>query len=79
MSSNDFDYSERYSDDFYEFRHVVVPPQVRKHPHITGMVLMTEQQWRAMGVQQSRGWEHYAFYHPEPHVLLFRRPLNQQQ
>jgi len=27
-----------------------------------------------LGVQQSRGWAHYAVYHPEPHVLLFRRP-----
>jgi cyclin-dependent kinase regulatory subunit CKS1 len=28
-----------------------------------------------MGVQQSRGWEHYACHKPEPHILLFRRPL----
>ena len=28
-----------------------------------------------MGVQQSRGWEHYAVHKPEPHILLFRRLL----
>ena len=28
-----------------------------------------------VGVQQSAGWEHYAIHEPEPHVLLFRRPL----
>ena len=28
-----------------------------------------------MGVQQSRGWVHYAIHRPEPHILLFRRPL----
>ncbi len=28
-----------------------------------------------MGVQQSRGWEHYACHRPEPHILLFRRKL----
>ena len=28
-----------------------------------------------MGIQQSRGWQHYATYRPEPHILLFRRPL----
>ena len=25
-----------------------------------------------MGVQQSRGWQHYAIHRPEPHVLLFK-------
>jgi cyclin-dependent kinase regulatory subunit CKS1 len=37
--------------------------------------LMSETEWRALGIQQSRGWEHYANHRPEPHVLLFRRPL----
>ena len=32
-------------------------------------------EWRGIGVQQSRGWEHYACHRPEPHILLFRRPL----
>ena len=36
---------------------------------------MTEMEWRGIGVQQSRGWEHYAYHRPEPHILLFRRPL----
>lgn len=55
--------------------------------------LLTETEWRQLGVQQSRGWVHYAIhkyvlitlclslspndvlYRPEPHILLFRRPL----
>jgi cyclin-dependent kinase regulatory subunit CKS1 len=37
--------------------------------------VMTEMEWRGIGVQQSRGWEHYAYHRPEPHILLFRRPL----
>ena len=37
--------------------------------------LLTEPEWRALGVQQSRGWVHYATHRPEPHILLFRRPL----
>lgn len=36
---------------------------------------LTEVEWRGIGVQQSRGWEHYALHRPEPHILLFRRPL----
>ena len=30
-------------------------------------------------MQQSRGWIHYAIHKPEPHIMLFRRPLNFQQ
>ena len=29
-------------------------------------------EWRAIGVQQSRGWVHYAIHRPEPHIMLFR-------
>jgi cyclin-dependent kinase regulatory subunit CKS1 len=36
---------------------------------------MAEAEWRNIGVQQSRGWQHYAHHRPEPHILLFRRPL----
>lgn len=36
-------------------------------------------EWRGIGVQQSRGWVHYAIHRPEPHIMLFRRPLNYQQ
>ncbi len=37
--------------------------------------LLAESEWRSYGVQQSRGWEHYAVHKPEPHILLFRRAL----
>ncbi len=37
--------------------------------------LLSETEWRSVGVQQSRGWMHYAIHRPEPHILLFRRPL----
>ncbi|CAH2060378.1 unnamed protein product [Thlaspi arvense] len=36
-------------------------------------------EWRAIGVQQSREWVHYAVHQPEPHIMLFRRTLNYQQ
>ncbi|KAL3319996.1 Cyclin-dependent kinases regulatory subunit 2 [Cichlidogyrus casuarinus] len=36
--------------------------------------LMTEHQWRALGIQQSLGWVHYMIHKPEPHIILFRRP-----
>ena len=37
--------------------------------------LLSESEWRAIGVQQSMGWVHYLVFPPEPWVLLFRRPL----
>lgn len=57
-------------------RHVILPADkaksLPKPPR-----LLTEDEWRALGVQQSRGWEHYAIHKPEPHVLLFRRLLSE--
>jgi hypothetical protein len=38
-----------------------------------------QNEWRAIGVQQSRGWVHYAIHRPEPHIMLFRRRINYQQ
>lgn len=58
--------------NFVSCRHVVLPKElVRLVPKSH---LMTENEWRAIGVQQSRGWVHYMIHQPEPHILLFRRP-----
>ena len=43
------------------------------------VMCVVQHEWRALGVQQSGGWVHYAIHPPEPHVLLFRRPLGYQQ
>ncbi|RWR94791.1 cyclin-dependent kinases regulatory subunit 1 [Cinnamomum micranthum f. kanehirae] len=86
-------YSDKYFDDIYEYRHVVLPPEVAKllpknrllsearACHISPVVIFPKflNEWRAIGVQQSRGWVHYAIHRPEPHIMLFRRPLNYQQ
>lgn len=65
-------YSDKYYDDVYEYRHVVLPKEIaalvpKKH-------LMSDAEWRGIGVQQSEGWVHYMVHEPEPHILLFRRP-----
>ncbi|XP_075679875.1 cyclin-dependent kinase subunit 30A [Dermatophagoides pteronyssinus] len=73
MSSKDFYYSDRYYDDKYEYRHVVLPKEYSKL--IPRTHLMTEAEWRALGVTQSQGWIHYMIHEPEPHILLFRRPI----
>ena len=41
--------------------------------------LLSENEWRSLGVQQSRGWVHYEIHRPEPHILLFRRPSGTDQ
>lgn len=67
------EYSEKYTDDAFEYRHVILPKELAKN--LPKARLLGEQEWRGIGVQQSRGWQHYAIHRPEPHILLFRRPL----
>mmetsp|Transcript_352 Transcript_352/g.975 ORF Transcript_352/g.975 Transcript_352/m.975 type:complete len:95 (-) Transcript_352:540-824(-) len=71
--SHDIEYSEKYADDDYEYRHVILPKHISKTAP-KGR-LLTEAEWRGLGVTQSRGWGHYAMHKPEPHILLFRRPI----
>eukprot|EP01147_Barroeca_monosierra_P010016 gene10016-2190_t len=66
-------YSAKYFDDIYEYRHVFLPQELASR--VPQDKLMTETEWRNLGVQQSRGWIHYMHHRPEPHILLFRRKL----
>jgi cyclin-dependent kinase regulatory subunit CKS1 len=70
---DEIEYSEKYNDDIYEYRHVLLPKNIYKQ--MPKGRLLTENEWRALGVQQSRGWAHYEIHRPEPHILLFRRPI----
>ena len=87
-------YSDKYTDEHYEYRHVMLPKELAKMVPKTH--LMSETEWRNLGVQQSQGnfefdkkkkksktefqsftgWVHYMTHDPEPHILLFRRPLS---
>ncbi|KAK9708907.1 transcription factor [Basidiobolus ranarum] len=69
-------YSDRYSDDEYEFRHVTLPKPLVKY--VPKERLMSEEEWRGLGVTQSPGWEHYMVHAPEPHILLFKREKDYQ-
>ncbi|KAJ8905419.1 hypothetical protein NDN08_001926 [Rhodosorus marinus] len=71
MSTQNIQYSEKYYDDQFEYRHVILPKDIAKY--VPRSRLMSEEEWRALGVQQSRGWVHYAIHRPEPHILLFKR------
>ena len=71
------EYSEKYQDESHEYRHVILPRELAKRisERLKQNKLLKEDEWRGLGVQQSRGWEHYAIHRPEPHILLFKRPL----
>ncbi|KAL8647952.1 MAG: hypothetical protein Q9210_005257 [Variospora velana] len=58
-------YSSRYSDNEYEYRHVQLPKDMIKR--------MPKDYF-----DPSKGWEHYEVHEPEPHILLFKRPINYQ-
>ncbi|EFN57029.1 hypothetical protein CHLNCDRAFT_21447 [Chlorella variabilis] len=55
-------------------RHVRLPPDIVQL--VPKGRLMSEVEWRGIGVQQSRGWVRFAVHQPEPHILMSRRPLD---
>ena len=59
------------------FRHVMLPKDLLKL--IPKGKLMSEDEWRGIGVQQSQGWVHYMVHTPEPHILLFRRLITNHE
>lgn len=68
-------YSQRYSDDTNEYRHVILPREYY-HNYVPDEMkgrLLTEAEWRSLGIQQSLGWVHYELHRPEPHIFLFKR------
>lgn len=69
-------YSEKYYDDENEYRHVILPKELGKL--VPRARLMSEDEWRMIGVQQSVGWRHYMIHRPEPHILLFKRQKPRQ-
>ncbi|KAI6028574.1 cyclin-dependent kinase regulatory subunit [Pisolithus orientalis] len=59
-------YSDRYTDDHYEYRHVILPKPLLKFipkeffDEKEGTLrLLTEAEWRGIGITQSLGWQHY--------------------
>jgi cyclin-dependent kinase regulatory subunit CKS1 len=70
-------YSDIYSDDVFDYRHVIMPTSVVSKVRALIAVprgFLTEEQWRSVGVQMSKGWVHYSWHQPELNLLLFRRP-----
>uniref|UniRef100_A0A4W5MV86 Cyclin-dependent kinases regulatory subunit n=1 Tax=Hucho hucho TaxID=62062 RepID=A0A4W5MV86_9TELE len=64
MSQKQIYYSDKYDDEKFEYRHVMLPKDIAKRVPKTH--LMSETEWRNLGVQQSQGWIHYMIHQPEP-------------
>lgn len=56
---------------FFTTRHVLLPKQLAKL--VPQSRLMTEAEWRKLGVTQSRGWVHY-LYHAPGKIFVFALP-----
>ncbi|XP_058389800.1 cyclin-dependent kinases regulatory subunit 2-like [Diceros bicornis minor] len=69
--------SDKYFDEHCQYRHVMLPRELSKQ--VLKTHLMSEGDWRRLGVQQGLGWVHYMMHEPEPYILLFRRPLTKDQ
>lgn len=67
-------YSEKYSDEVYEFRYVSLPKEIYYKIRDKEENL-TEDECIDLGIQQSEGWVNYGRFAGEPYILLFRRPL----
>ncbi|KAJ7578418.1 cyclin-dependent kinase regulatory subunit [Mycena floridula] len=61
-------YSDRYTDDFFEYRHVTLPREIvhaipksywNREYDTKVLRLLSEDEWRGIGVMQSPGWSHY--------------------
>lgn len=71
-------FSEKYFCDGLEYRHVIFPKELYTLiPHQFVNRLLSEPEWRRLGITMSSGWVHYELHGPEPHIFLFRRPATQ--
>lgn len=70
MTEIKFQYSQAYADDKFEYRVVDV---AGKLPRTEGN-FMTEDEWKAIGMQMSKGWVHcsWGIYRNQ---LIFKRPI----
>ncbi|KAJ1533950.1 hypothetical protein HK096_004509 [Nowakowskiella sp. JEL0078] len=70
-------FQEKFSDEKYEYRNIKLPRKllgVMPDFFYEGR-LLSQKEIYSIGIRQSAGWSHYEIHKPEPHVLLFRRPI----
>ncbi|XP_047633235.1 cyclin-dependent kinases regulatory subunit 2-like [Phacochoerus africanus] len=77
MAPKQIYYLDKYFNEHYEYQHVMLPRELSKQ--IPQIHLMSEEEWRRLGVQQGLGWVHYMIHEPEPYILLLRQTLPKDQ
>ena len=68
-------YSDKFFDSEYEYRFVTLPRSMTDkiiEVRTQGKYL-SEEEARDLGIIQSKGWVHYDYHLPEPHIILFKR------
>ncbi len=55
----------------YEYRHVILPKEIAKK--VPKGRLLTEQEWRHLGVQQSLGWVHFMIHEPGEKISNYKK------
>jgi cyclin-dependent kinase regulatory subunit CKS1 len=73
LSQTGIRYSKIYQDNTYEYINVILPKNIFEN--ITPYKILQEEEWTNLGVEISGEWTHYTFFKPEPHILLFRKPI----
>ncbi|XP_021026827.1 cyclin-dependent kinases regulatory subunit 2-like [Mus caroli] len=81
MAHEQIYYSDKYFDltstTSTEYWHVMLPRELSKQVPKTHLI--SEEEWRSLGVRQSLGRGHYMVHEPEAYILLCRRPLPKGQ
>lgn len=71
---NEIKYTERFKTNDYEYTHVILPKSYLQR--ISNQV-MSENEWRSLGISLGTAWENFMIFKPERHVILFRRKINE--
>lgn len=72
------DHSAKFVDDVFEYRFVVLPLlhpflELERSHRSAWERMLSEAEWRSLGIRQTRGWAHVGYSRNEANVLLFRR------
>ena len=69
-------YSDKFFDLEYEYRNAALTKEL--FSKIRKKKLLTEEEWRNLGIEGSEGWTHYDYYDPEPHIILLRKLIKRK-
>ena len=67
-------YSPPYEDAHYQYRHVFLPQCWKElAPQINVKRLLSEEEWRAIGITMSKGWTVTIFFYQTEKTTFFKK------